>query len=119
MSTNYNVNDAAVEHARKLIDDGKYDADSEWSDAAPSTDEGNDKIDADGYDGYGKWHLGIDTDASEETKDRYGFPYGNFDTVVRSALIHAKQRASQNDHDDVMKAAGDLLDHLDEVRDDG
>lgn len=117
-SSKYKVNDAAVAKARKMIDSNQYDAESDWSDAAPSTEESNDKIERDGYDGYGEWHLGIDTEASEETKDRYGFPYGDFKRVVRSALIHAKQRASQNDHDAVEKAAGDLLDRLDEARND-
>lgn len=98
-----------------LIDDGDYDTETDWSDAAPSTDEENAVIDERGYDGYGEWHLGIDTSASEETKDRYGFPYGDFSKVNRAALIHAKQRASQNDHDDVMEASDELLSHLDKV----
>ncbi len=84
------------------------------SDAAPSTDEENRQIDKQGYDGYGQWHLAIDTEASQETKGRYGFPYGDFSKVNRAALIHAKQRAAQNDHDDVEKAADDLLQRVDE-----
>lgn len=111
---NYKVNDDGVTHARKLIDDGKIDTSTEWSDAAPSTDEENRHIDAQGYSGYGRWHLAIDTGASEETKSRYGFPYGDFSKVNRAALIHAKQRAAQNDHDDVVAAADDLLQRLDE-----
>lgn len=115
-STKYRVNDAGVAKARQMIDANQYDVDAEWSDAAPSTEESNAKIDRDGYEGYGEWHLALDTEASEQTKDRYGFPYGDFQRVVRSALIHAKQRASQNGHDEVEKAAGEVLDHLDEVR---
>jgi hypothetical protein len=112
----YRVNDKAVAQARKLIDAGKVDDDSPWSDAAPSTEEGNTVIDREGYEGFGAWHLAVDPDASEETKGRYAFPYGDFSTVVRSALVHAKQRAAQNDHDAIEKAAGDLLDRLDEKR---
>lgn len=111
----YRVHDEGVSHARKLIDDGRVDTETEWSQAAPSTDEANKQIDDEGYDGYGRWHLAIDTEASEETKDRYGFPYGDFSKVNRAALIHAKQRASQNDHDEVMKAADEVLTHLDEA----
>src|SRR3954451_10660976 len=96
--TKYRVNDEGVKQARKLVDDGKLDADTEWSDAAPSADDGNKVIDSDGYDGYGRWHLAIDPEASEETKDRFGFPYGDFKAVNRAAVIHAKQRAAQNDH---------------------
>src|SRR5690242_2321173 len=112
----YRVNDRAVAQARKLIDAGKVDDDSSWSDAAPSTEEGNEVIDRDGYEGFGAWHLAVDPDASEETKGRYAFPYGDFSKVVRSALIHAKQRAAQNDHAEIEKAAGELLDRLDEKR---
>ncbi|MFP5320256.1 MAG: hypothetical protein ACLGIC_00250 [Acidimicrobiia bacterium] len=115
MSTTYELNDDAMEQAKALIDDGRYDWDTSWSDAAPSTDDGNDVIDAEGYDGYGRWHLGIDVDASEETKGRFAFPYGDFDKVVRSAVIHGKQRASQNDHDELVDAFDELLQRLDEA----
>lgn len=114
--TTYRVNKTAVDQARKLIDAGKYDDDTSWSDAAPSTEEANKEIDRHGYDGFGAWHLGIDTDASDETKGRYAFPYGDFRKVNRAALIHAKQRASQNDHDDIVKAADKVLSHLDDKR---
>ena len=110
----YRVNEDAVAQARRLIDDGKVDTSTEWSDAAPSTDDGNDVIDAKGYDGYGAWHLAVDPDASEDTKGRYAFPYGDFEKVNRAALIHAKQRAAQNDHDEIEKAADELLQHLDD-----
>jgi hypothetical protein len=113
---NYDVNRDAVKHARSLIDAGNYDDTTEWSDAAPSTEEGNDVIDKDGYDGYAAWHLGVNTDASEDTKGRYAFPYGDFKKVNRAALIHAKQRAAQNDHREVEKAADELLSHLDTKR---
>jgi hypothetical protein len=115
--TSYKVNEAAVKQARRLIDEGKVDTKTGWGDAAPTAAEGNKVIEREGYDGYGRWHLGIDTEASEETKDRYGFPYGDFKKVNRSALIHAKQRASQNDHKEIEKAAGDLLDRLDRQED--
>lgn len=115
--TTYRVNEDGVATARKLIDAGKYDDSTEWSDAAPSADEGNAEIEKHGYDGFGAWHLAIDPDAAEETKGRYKFPYGDFSTVNRAALIHAKQRAAQNDHDAIEKAADRLLQHLDEKRD--
>jgi hypothetical protein len=115
----YRVNRKAVEHARELIDAGKVDVDTEWSDAAPSADDGNAEIEKHGYEGYAAWHLAIDTDASEETKGRYRFPYGDFRKVNRAALIHGKQRAAQNDHAAVEKAFDELLQHLDERRGSG
>jgi hypothetical protein len=112
--TRYRVNKAAMTKARDLIVAGDYDASTEWSDAAPSTSQQNEYIDQYGYDAYGEWHLAIAADASEETKGRYGFPFGDFSKVNRAALIHAKQRAAQNDHDNVADAADKLLQHLDD-----
>jgi hypothetical protein len=113
---NYRVNKDAVAQARKLIDAGKYDDTTEWSDASPSADDGNAEIEKHGYEGYGAWHLAIDPDANEDTKGRYKFPYGDFTQVNRAALIHGKQRAAQNDHDEIEKAFDDLLQHLDAKR---
>ena len=112
----YRVNEKAVAKARKLIDAGKVDVDTEWSDAAPSADDGNAEIDKHGYEGYAAWHLAIDPEANEETKKRYAFPYGDFRKVNRAALIHGKQRAAQNGHDAIEKAADDLLQRLDDER---
>ena len=114
--TNYRVNKAGVATARKLIDAGSYDATTEWSDAAPSTDRENSQIGTRGYDGYGEWHLAIDDDATEHTKGRFRFPYGDFQKVNRAALIHSKQRAKQNNHDEIADAADELLEHLDRKR---
>jgi hypothetical protein len=112
----YRVNEDAVAHARRLIEDGQVDTDTEWSDAAPSADDGNAEIERHGFDAYGRWHLAVDPDANEDTKKRYAFPYGDFGRINRAALIHAKQRASQNGHDAIEKAADDLLTRLDGKR---
>jgi hypothetical protein len=110
----YEVNKDGVDHARKLIDDGKVDTKTDWSDAAPSTEQENRLTEKDGYDAYGQWHLAVDTGASEDIKGRFGFPYGDFSKVNRAALIHAKQRAAQNDHHDIEETADDLLSRLDD-----
>ena len=109
----YQVNDAGLARARRLIDSNQYDLHTPWSEAAPSAGEENAYIERHGHDGYGEWHLALDTEASEDTKDLYGFPYGDFRRVVRAALVHARQRAARNGHDQVAVAAGDLLDRLD------
>jgi hypothetical protein len=110
---NYKVNKVAVQHAEELIRAGKVDADTDWSTAAPSADDENKEIEKNGWDGFAEWHLAVDPDASEETKKRYAFPYGDFAKVNRAALIHAKQRASQNDHDEIERAADRLLNTID------
>ncbi len=112
----YRVNRAAVSRARKLIDAGEVDDATDWSDAAPDADAENDYIDQHGYDGFAEWHLAEDPEAGTDTKRRYAFPYGDLRLVNRQALIHAKQRASQNDHAEVERAADDLLQRLDAKR---
>jgi hypothetical protein len=109
----YRLNDAAVRHARQLIDDGSVDVDTGWSEGKPTADEGTAEIEKHGYDAYGRWFLGIEPEASEDTKERYHFPIGDFSKVYRQGLVHAEQRAAQNDHDDVAKAAKRLLERLD------
>ena len=115
--TEYRLNRDAVKQAQQLIDAGTYDDDTPWSDAAPSADDANQVIEKKGWASFAAWHLAEDPDASEETKGRYAFPYGDFATVNRAALIHARQRASQNDHAEIEQAAGELLERLDRRRD--
>lgn len=105
----YEVNDAAVRNAERLIRDGKVDASTDWSDGQPSTDEENEYIERHGYDAFGNWHLAIDPDANEGTKSRYAFPFGDFSRVYRDGLTSAKQRAAQYGHDEIADAADRLL----------
>ena len=114
------LNKKALEHARNLVKRGKvvHDERDDWSEDAPSADDENRFIDKHGWDEYALWHLGEDPDASEETKGRFSFPYGDFSKVNRAAVIHAKQRASQNGHDAIEKAADEVLEHLDKRRSD-
>jgi len=112
----YAVNDAGVAHARQLIDAGTFDDTTEWSEAAPSTAERNEEIEDAGRAEWSRWYLAVDTGAGEQTKARYRFPYGDFERVNRAALVHAKQRAAQNDHPEVEQAADDLLQRLDAER---
>ena len=113
---NYEVNQAGVAHARQLIDAGEYDDTTEWSQAAPPAAEENEEREDEGQEGYAEWHLAVDPARGEGTKGRYRFPYGDFTKVNRAALVHAKQRASQNDHAEIERAADDLLQRLDGTR---
>jgi hypothetical protein len=112
----YVLNEDAVKQARKLIDAGKYDDETPWSQAAPSAADANEEIDDASFADFAAWHLAVNPDASEHTKGRYKFPYGDFEKVNRAALIHAKQRAAQNDHTEIEKAADDLLRRLEDKR---
>jgi hypothetical protein len=113
--TSYRVNDDGVSKARQLIEGRQYDLETPWSDAAPTAEASNEMIERHGLDGFAEWHLAVDVDASEDTKGRYRFPFGDYRRVNRAALIHAKQRAAQNGHDAVVDAADSLLQLLDDT----
>jgi hypothetical protein len=108
------LNEAGRRKAKSMIESSQYVLDSSWGKANPSADEENAFLEAHSWAEYGEWHLGIDETAAEETKDRYGFPYGDFRRVHRSGLITAKQRAAQNDYADIEQAADVLLSLLDD-----
>ena len=82
----YRVNQAAVRQARRLIDDGRFDDRTEWSQAAPDAAAANDVIDREGFDAFAAWHLAEDPGASEGTKGRSAFP-------VRR-LLHGQPRGT-------------------------
>ena len=108
------LNQAGRSKAKSMIESSQYVLDSSWTEANPSADEENAYLENHSWTDFGEWHLGIDETAAEETKDRYGFPYGDFRRVHRSGLIAAKQRAAQNNYADIEQAADALLSLLDE-----
>ena len=110
------VNKAGVSHAKRLIEDGTTTIDSEWGGSQPSAITENRYLDKHGWAEYGKWFLAVDTSESEETKERYKFPYGDFKKVHRSGVIAAKQRAAQNDYGSIERAADDLLEMIDKEK---
>ncbi|WP_433205947.1 hypothetical protein ACQP00_38685 [Dactylosporangium sp. CS-047395] len=109
----YTVNPAAVERARALIDARQYVLDSDWGAVQPHADAGNTFLKRHSWADYGAWHLGLTEGASEETKARYAFVYGDFRRVHRTGLIACVYRASEWRHKDVELAAHDLLQRLD------
>jgi hypothetical protein len=106
------LNQQAVEHAQNLIKGRQYERESDWSEAQPSAEVENNFIDENGWQAFAKWHLAYDTEASEQTKSRYKFPFGDFKQLHRSALVAAKQRAGSEDYEEVQSAADRLLEEL-------
>jgi hypothetical protein len=111
----YTLNERAVAHARRLIDARQYVLDSDWGDVAPNAEAENAYLKAHSWDEYADWHLGLTDGASDETKARYAFVYGDFRRVHRTALIACVYRASEWRHKAVELAAHDLLQHLDKA----
>jgi hypothetical protein len=63
--------------------------------------------------------LAVNEDEAQDQKERYDFPYGDFDKVHRSGLIPAQQRAGQYNHNEVEKAADELTAMSDERESEG
>ena len=109
----YSVNERAVERARRLIDARQYVLRSKWGDVQPDADAGNVYLKSHCWDDYAEWHLGLTEGATDETKARYAFVYGDFRRLHRSGLIACQYRAAEWRHKDIELAAHDLLQHLD------
>jgi hypothetical protein len=111
----YKVNERAVARARKLIDARQYVLDSDWGEAQPRADDENDYLASHSWQDYGEWHLALTDGATDETKARYAFVYGDFRRVHRMGLIACEFRAAEWRHKDIELAAHDLLQHLDKT----
>jgi hypothetical protein len=113
------LNKDALSHAKGLLrrNEVVHDERDDWSDHAPTTDQGNEFIEKNGMDEYAKWHLGEDTSATEGTKGRYSFPYGDFEKLHRCAVISGESRAGQHDHPTIENALKELLGAIDRKAD--
>ena len=97
----YTINKRAVARARRLIDAGQYVLDA--------------FLEGHSWDEYAEWHLGLTEGASDETKSRYAFVYGDFRRVHRTGLIACNYRAAEWRHKDIELAAHRLLQRLDKA----
>jgi len=111
----YTVNADAVANCRRLIDAKQYVLDSDWGDVQPGAEAQNAYLEKHSWAEYANWHLGLTVGASDETKARHAFVYGDLRRVHRSALIACVYRASEWRHKDVELAAHELLQHLDQT----
>ena len=111
----YTLNAAAVEQATRLIDRRQYVLDSDWGEAQPKAEDENAFLESHSWDEFAEWHLGLTEDATDETKSRYAFVYGDFRRVHRTGLIACQYRAAEWRHKKVELAAHELLQRLDKV----
>jgi hypothetical protein len=109
----YVVNDRAVARARRLIRGRQYVLDSDWGNAQPNAAAENAYLAAHSWSEYAEWHLGLTDGASDETKARYAFVYGDFRRLHRTGLIACVYRAAEWRHKEIELAAHELLQELD------
>jgi hypothetical protein len=112
----YRVNEAAVAHARYLIDARQYVLRSEWGRVQPSAEDENAYLARHTWDEYAAWHLGLTDGANDGTKTRYAFVYGDFRRLHRMGIIACHYRAAEWGHKEIELAAHDLLQRLDAAR---
>jgi len=109
----YTLNDRAVARARRLIEAHQYVLDSDWGERQPTADDENRFLASHAWADYAEWHLGLTDGATDETKARYGFVFGDFRRIHRSGLIACEFRAAEWRHKAIELAAHDLLQLLD------
>ena len=109
----YSVNERAVARARRLIDGRQYVLDSIWGNVQPRAEAENAFLESHSWAEYAEWHLGLTDEASDQTKARYAFVYGDFRRLHRSGLIACQYRAAEWRHKDIELTAHELLQRLD------
>jgi hypothetical protein len=80
------LNNAAYEHAKGLISEGKFvfDERDAWSEHRPSALQENEFIGRYGFAAYGKWYLGVNDERESKRK-----PITNFPTAISKMSIVA------------------------------
>ena len=109
----YTLNDRAVEHARELIEKRRYVLESDWGEAQPRTQDENRFLESHSWEEYADWHLGLTDRATDETKARYAFVYGDYQRIHRSGIIACHFRAAEWRHKEIELAAHELLQAID------
>jgi len=109
----YAVNDEAVEFALELIAKRQFVLESRWGDVQPSAAQENAYLESRSWDEYARWHLGLTDGASDGTKARYAFVFGDFRRIHRMGIIACHYRAAEWRHKEIELAAHDLLQALD------
>lgn len=106
------TNPKGIAHANSLIESGDVKEPASWEHPTPAEETAY--LEANGWDEYSKWYLGIDSSADPETKAHYGYIYtSDFKTVDRQGLRAIRQRAAQNGQQAIFAAAGKMIEKID------
>ncbi len=110
------VNVAAFDWAATLIAQGHFVADKKgaWGNDHPTRSQENEFVRNHGFAEYGKWYLAVDERHSSGSKERYKFPFGDFQNVHRCGLLAIKSRAREYGYDEIESAAAKLLVMIDQ-----
>src|SRR3989442_15950227 len=109
------LNAGGAAPARAITASRQYALDSDWAEAKPSTEDESAFLKGHSWNEYAEWHLGLTDGASDETKGRYGYVYGDFRRVHRMGFNACQYRAAEWRHKEVELAAHELLQRLDKA----
>jgi hypothetical protein len=109
----YTLNEAAFDHARRLIEARRYTLRSDWGERQPRAVDQNRYLRTHSWAEYAEWHLGLTEGPSDETKARYAFVFGDFRRIHRTGIIAVHFRAAEWRHKAIELAAHELLQLLD------
>ena len=110
------LNVEAFEHAKRLIRRARYVADDRdaWTRHRPRVEVENAYILEHGSEEYAKWYLGIDRNEHHDVKQKYRFPFGDFEDVHRCGLLFGESQARLYGHEDIEQAARELYTMIDD-----
>jgi hypothetical protein len=111
----YSINPDAVLQAEHLIDSRQYVLESDWGKVQPRASDQNSYLKQHSWEEYARWYLGLTDGATDQTKARYAFVYGDFRRVHRMGIIACMYRAAEWRHKAIELAAHDLLQRLDKL----
>lgn len=106
------TNPKGIAKANSLIASGDVIRPESWK--RPTAEMENAYLEANGYDKYAEWFLGVDPELDKETKGHYGYIFtSDFKTVDRRGLSAIRQYSAQNNMTAIYAAAGKMIEAID------
>lgn len=110
------LNKKAFEFARQLIHERKFSDKHGRADekhGQPTSAQEDAFLKSHSWEEFGRWYLGVHFDRPENKRERYDFPFGDFQMIHRSDLLYIQKKAHEYHYTDIAKAAAHLVDLID------
>lgn len=109
------LNHEAVKRAKYIIQAGEVETmGTDWQEEMPTPSELEIYIDNHNMEEYGSWFLGKNDEFPKNVKEHYEYPYGDLKEVQRCALVYSLEKAKKNNDIEIVQAAKELLELVDE-----
>lgn len=108
------LNQKGLQYAKNRIEVGDVDTHKgTWLEHHATKDEQNKFLQTHYTSEYGQWFLGINTDAPENSKEYYVFPYGDLKMVHKDGVVDVIEEAEKQGLHEIADAARLLLKMID------